>query len=54
MVLVEQNGKEWKRAKAVLRIFWLLGYYVPGCFYVLPSWLVDPFYSFIAKRRHRL
>ncbi|MCP5492632.1 MAG: DUF393 domain-containing protein [Chlamydiales bacterium] len=51
MVLVEENGKKWLRMKAVLRIFWMLGWFIPGCFYILPSFLIDPIYIFIARRR---
>ena len=49
MVLVEADGRKWIRMKAVLRIFWLLGWYVPGCFYVLPGWLIDPIYKMISR-----
>ncbi|MCP5509116.1 MAG: DUF393 domain-containing protein [Chlamydiales bacterium] len=54
MILIESNGKEWLRAKAVFRIMWLLKWYVPGCFYLLPSFLIDPVYNIIAAHRHKL
>lgn len=51
MVLIEDDGTKWMRMKAVCRTFWLLGWWVPGCFYVLPSALIDPIYRIIARHR---
>ena len=54
LILIEPNGKQWTRGKAVFRIFWLLKYYFPGCLYVLPSFVLDPLYRLIAKFRYKL
>lgn len=51
LVLIESSGRKWLRARAIFRIFYLLGYFIPGCFYHLPSGLIDPIYRFIAKSR---
>jgi len=59
LVLVEnflaKQPAIWIRARAVLRIFWLLGgkWKLLGWAAFIPFG-IDPIYSFIAKRRHRL
>lgn len=45
------EGKRiWIRANAVFRIFWLLGgpWKIPGALYVLPGFLINPFYRLFA------
>ena len=54
IVLIESTGKTSTQSKAVLRILWLLGYYFPGCFYILPGWSINWIYNLIARHRHQL
>ena len=51
LILVESDGRRRYRSKAILRIFWLMGWMIPGCCYVLPAWLIDPIYCLIARCR---
>lgn len=58
LVLIENFQKKeyyWIRAKAVFRIFFLLGGYWKclGMLSYLPSYLIDPFYRLIALLRNR-
>lgn len=59
LILIEnytsKEAKVWIRGRAVMRIFWLLGGWkkFPGSLAFVPIG-IDAFYSFIAKRRHRL
>lgn len=43
------------RAKAVFRIFWILGgqWKLIGGLSFLPAWLIDPFYRLFAEHRHK-
>lgn len=54
MVLI-QNGRATRRGKAALSAMSMLGKGWPilGALRVLPSWLLDPFYNFVARRRYR-
>jgi predicted DCC family thiol-disulfide oxidoreductase YuxK len=51
-----KNGKLYNRSSAALQICRGLkgGYPLLFGFYILPKFLRDPFYNFIAKRRHKL
>ena len=53
LILLEDGKKKWLYGKAVFRLLWLLGgkWALIGWFYVLPSWIIDPIYRFIASRR---
>ncbi len=54
LVLQESpSGRIWTKGRAVMRILWLLGgaKKLIGWLCFVP--LIDPIYSFIAKRRHR-
>lgn len=55
VILYESKQKIWIRAKAIFRIFWLLGGLKKaiGWLYILPSWIIDPFYRLFARFRHR-
>lgn len=48
-----ENERKWVFAKAAFRILWLTGgvWTLIGWKWVLPSWLIDPLYRFVAKRR---
>lgn len=54
MVFVHR-GRALRRGKAALTAISLLGKAWPivGALRVLPSWLLDPFYNFVARRRYR-
>ena len=60
LVLVENyEGSERRllvRAKAVLRIAWLIGgaWALIGWLHVLPGWVLDWLYNLVARNRHRL
>ena len=53
IILSEDGKKKWLYGKAVFRILWLFGgkWTLIGWLYILPSWLVDSIYRFIAKHR---
>lgn len=53
LILIEERGRKWLYAKAVFRLIWLLGgkWALIGWFYILPSWIIDPLYRYIAARR---
>lgn len=54
LVLVD-GDKLYFAGKAALRIFWCLGgwYRCLGVLSFLPSWLLDPFYYYVANRRYQ-
>ncbi|MBS0605213.1 MAG: DUF393 domain-containing protein [Verrucomicrobia bacterium] len=58
LILVEdystRKPRTWIRGRAVMRIFWLLGGWkkLIGWAAFIP-YGIDPFYSLVAKRRHR-
>ncbi len=60
VVLVENYTSSepqiWTKGRAVTRIFWLMGNWrkLIGALSFMPSFLIDPLYSFVAKRRHRI
>lgn len=58
LVLDHELGSEraLHKGRAALRVLWELGGFwrLVGWLCVLPGWLVDPFYSAIAKRRYRI
>jgi predicted DCC family thiol-disulfide oxidoreductase YuxK len=58
MILIENYPSEkiWFRARAVFRTYWLLGGWRKflGVFCFAPSFLVDPFYRWIASNRYRV
>lgn len=47
--------KFWVRARALLRVYWLLGqgWELIGILSFLPAKLVDPFYRWMANHRHQ-
>lgn len=51
-----KNGKLYNRSSAALQIArGLKGVYpLLFAFYIIPKFLRDPFYNFIAKRRHKI
>jgi predicted DCC family thiol-disulfide oxidoreductase YuxK len=53
VILIENQKRFWLRAKAVFRILWLIGGKMKwmGIFYLLPSFMIDPFYILFAKLR---
>ena len=54
LILLEKpSGRIWTKGRAVMRILWLIGgpKKLIGWLCFVP--LIDPIYSFIAKRRHR-
>jgi len=53
LVLLEDEKRTWIYGKAVLRLLWLLGgkWAFAGWLYILPKWIVDPIYRFVAKHR---
>lgn len=59
LVLMEhfqkKRKKTWVRAKAIFRIFWILGgvYKLIGALFFVPISL-DPLYKLVARHRHRL
>jgi len=59
LILLEEGRGRKKitvSAKAVLKIFWILGgrYRLVGWMYYLPAFLLDPWYRLVAKYRYRL
>ncbi len=54
MILIENETREWIRAKAFFRTLWLLGggYRLIGWLYILPPFLINPFYILFARIRH--
>ncbi|MDX8431297.1 MAG: DCC1-like thiol-disulfide oxidoreductase family protein [Candidatus Algichlamydia australiensis] len=52
-ILIENGEKKWLYAKGIFRLLWLLGgkWALLGWLYILPKWLIDPIYRFIAKHR---
>ncbi|GAB5412043.1 MAG: hypothetical protein ChlgKO_11570 [Chlamydiales bacterium] len=56
LILLEEGKKKWLYGKAVFRLLWLLGgkWALMGWLYILPRWLLDPIYRFIAARRFQL
>lgn len=59
LILLEESSEGHKlffEAKAVMRIFWLLGgkFRLLGWMYILPGFLINPCYRFVARNRYRL
>ncbi len=59
IILLEEEGdrKEiYSASKAVMKIFWLLGgkYRLIGAMYLMPAFIMDPWYRLIARNRYRL
>lgn len=53
LILLEADQKAWIKMKALLRVFYLLGkgWKFFGIFHILPGFIVNPFYTMIAKNR---
>lgn len=50
------SERAMRKGKAGLRVLWELGGFwkLVGWLSILPGWLVDPFYTLIAKNRYRM
>lgn len=54
-VILVEDGKTYSRSRAALKISAKLGWpwKAASCLRILPSFLLDPFYKFIAKNRYK-